>query len=296
MNERSPGLMERWKSGLPLLLDGATGTQLEKRNRRSAGPLWSAEALRSCPEAVLHIHREYVTAGAELLTANTFRTNPRTLAKAGWEDGAALNQAAIALCRHAAAEAGHPVWVAASVAPVEDCYSPHLTPSDADLREEHRLMMTWLSSAQPDLVLIETMNTAREARIAAQAAAEASMPFVVSFVPAESGALLSGEGLAAAVEAVAVFGPLAIGLNCAPPSGLSRVLPSLGRATSLPLVAYGHLSDGPPLPGWSFSEWLSPEAYAPVALEWIRAGARIVGGCCGTSPAHIRALAHALRG
>jgi len=273
-----------------LVLDGATGTELERRGVSSELPLWSAGALLTAPEVVEAVHRDYVVAGAQIIVANTFRTNPRTLRAAGCFDrGQELNRLAVELARRAAGD--RDVFVAASVAPVEDCYCPERVPSDAELWHEHRQMVTWLAEAAPDFVWIETMNTRREARIAAAAAAEAGLPFVASFVVSECGDLLSGEPLEQAVAAVGEFRPVAVGLNCIPPRGLSALLPRLRRATDLPLIAYAHIANAVPIRGWSYAEDADPAEYAEYARSWVAAGATVVGGCCGTTPAHIRAVA-----
>ena len=119
---------------------------------------------------------------------------------------------------------------------------------------------------------------------------------VVSFVVKEDGDLLSGESLEEAVEALEPFDPIAFGLNCIPPSGLTRNLPRLRAATDLPLIAYAHLGNPEPITGWSFSQDVSPEDYAEEAARWIDMGARIIGGCCGTTPEHIAALRSLVKG
>ena len=278
-----------------LVLDGATGTELTRRGVDTSLPLWSAGALRDKPDVVRAIHAEYVQAGADILVANTFRSNVRALRNAGLLDqGESLNRRAVDLAKEAAdgasADRKHPVWIAASVAPVEDCYSPELVPDEKTLAEEHGRMLAWLAAAGADLIWVETMNTVREARAAARAASEAALPMVVSFVVMENGDLLSGEPLEEAIDAVEPFDPIALGLNCIPPAGVTRNLLRLRTATERPLVAYAHLGNPEPITGWSFSQDVSPEAYAKEAARWIDMGARIIGGCCGTTPAHIAAL------
>jgi len=288
VRETVNSIRQRCTSGL-LVLDGATGTELERRGLDTAAPLWSANALLNAPDVVLAIHREYVEAGAEIVVANTFRTNPRTLQRAGrLADGAALNVMAVELARRASGRSG--ALVAASVAPVEDCYSPERVPSTAALQQEHEQMAIWLQRAGPDLVWIETMNTASEARIAAQAASRAGFAFAVSFVVRENGHLLSGEPLERAVAAIEGLEPLAIGVNCVPARGVAGVLRELRRLTHRPLVAYGHIGNPKPIPGWSYAHDATPEQYADCARAWLELGVTVVGGCCGTTPAHIRAV------
>ncbi|MBL8877691.1 MAG: homocysteine S-methyltransferase family protein [Phycisphaerales bacterium] len=279
-------------SARPFILDGAMGTQLESRGVATPAPLWSAAALESDPAAVLAVHRDYVAAGAEILVANTFRTNPRSLRKAGQiSHGAALNRLALDLARRAAATADRRVWVAASVAPVEDCYRPDLASDSRTLAREHLEFMHLLRDAGATLVWIETIGTVREAAAAAGAAREAGVDFAIAFILREDGRLLSGESLEAAVRQVCPHSPLAIGLNCIPPRAIHDGLVRLADCCALPRMAYGQLSAGAPLPGWSFAQTASPSEYAQFAMSWICTGAAIIGGCCGTTPEHIQALA-----
>ncbi len=297
MDDKAEAIRRRIAAG-PLVLDGATGTELERRGLRTAVPLWSAAALLKRPELVEQIHRDYVAAGADIIVANTFRTNVRTLRAAGLlELGPELNRLAVELCRSRAAiragagETGRfrPL-VAASIGPVADCYCPELVPEEALLADEHAQMVEWLQAARPDLIWIETINTVREVRAAATAVHAAGLPFAISLVTAESGNLLSGEPLEDAVAAVEPLAPLAIGLNCIPPAGVTALLPRLQRATGLPIAVYAHINNPVPIRGWSYAQSTSPAEYAEYARRWRELGALIIGGCCGTTPDHIRAL------
>ena len=288
----SPCLARRLGAGPPLLLDGATGTELERRGVPSELPLWSTLGLIRAPETVLAVHCDYVLAGVDALTADTFRTQERALARAG-EGGRAceLTRLAVSLARRAAgaARAGRRVLVLGSAPPLEDCYRPELTPGDVELAREHAAHAANLCEAGVDAILAETHNSVREARAAARAACEAGAPFLVSFVCDAAARLLSGEPLAEALAAVAPLGPLAVGVNCLPASAVPACLPAL-RACGLPFAVQANL--GAPTPRGERSEALSPERFAGLAGAWIEAGARAVGGCCGTTPAHLAALAH----
>jgi homocysteine S-methyltransferase len=280
MTNTETRLRERLATGPPLILDGATGTELERRGIPSELPLWSARGLIESPETVLAIHRAYVAAGAEALTANTFRTQRRTLEKAGQGHRAGeLTTRAVALAHEAAS--GDHIFVLGSAPPLEDCFHPELVPDDAPLVREHREHARHLVEAGVDAVLVETMNTIREAVAAVRAARECGAPVLASFVTRCRARLLSGEPLDEAVDAVVELGPLAVGVNCVPPAAVSPCLGVLQRA-ELPFLVYANLI-GP-------GEARSPEEYARCAAGWIAAGARIVGGCCGTRPDHIRAL------
>jgi S-methylmethionine-dependent homocysteine/selenocysteine methylase len=282
----------RVRSGPPLLLDAAMGTELERRGARTGLPLWSAWALLENPELVLAIHRDEVAAGADILTANTFRTHRRTLAREGFEKRSAdLTRTAVLLAREAAGAGGRPIFVAGSLSPLEDCYRPDRTPAGEALEREHAMQAEALASAGVDLILVETQNTARELSAATRWARRTGLPVVASMITDGQGHLLSGETIEEAAAALASLRLEALSINCVPARRLGSDLARLaGAAPGVPLAAYGNL--GPPADEGSrtFTEEISPEEYAILAREWIGLGARIVGGCCGTTSAHTAAL------
>lgn len=287
-------LRERLASGPPLLLDGALGTEIERHGGDARLPLWSARALLEDPELVARIHREYVAAGAEILVANTFRTQARSLAHAGCADRAReLCALAVRLARDAAERATGPCWVAGSAPPLADCYRPDLVPGEDALRREHAAHAENLVAAGVDLVFVETMNTLGEARAALAAARDAGAAALVSFVCGADARLLSGEPLAEVLAGVAPLGPLAVGVNCLPPRAAAACLPVLARS-GLAFVVYANLGAPTPDGGFLRSDELVPEAFADEACRWLDAGACALGGCCGTTPAHLAAVAKRL--
>lgn len=285
--------------GHPLLLDGATGTELERAGLPTRLPLWSTHALLDAPEAVYEIHRSYAEAGAEILTANTFRTQARSLRRAGLAEGTdrRLTRLAVDLARRAVDEAGDstPRWVAGSLPPLEDCYSPERTPSTRELDHEHAHQAQLLGEAGVDLLLVETHNNAREAKSALRAAAATGLPFVIGFVSWQPGRLLSGEALAEAAHAAVDAGASAVGVNCVPPSSLAASLAHLAPH-DLPLLVAPNLGEPDDETGFKRSEALSPDAFADSMERWLsQPGLRMLGGCCGTTPDYVRALDRARR-
>lgn len=283
-------LVERLAEGAPLRMDGATGTELERLGIRSSLPLWSAHALFEAPQSVLEVHRGYVAAGAEVLTANTFRTQRRTLARGHHGERARqLTEFAVDLARRATEAAPHPVWVLGSAPPLEDCYRPDLVPDADALAAEHAEHAANLVAAGVDAILAETHNNVGEAVAAARAAREAGAEVLVAFVCEGGPRLLSGEPLAEGLAAVAEFAPLAVGVNCLPPDEAEACLATLVAADA-PFFVYANL--GRPAEDGSFGAdaTTSPEAFAAHGRRWLAAGARAVGGCCGTTADHIEAL------
>lgn len=294
-------LQARLTRGDIVLLDGAMGTELERLGVSTALPLWSAQAVIDAPDRVREVHEEYAEAGADILTAATFRTTPRCLAKAGRKDpeaeAEALTAKAVALAREARARgaSGRDVWVAGALAPLEDCYRPDLVPDDVALEREHHAQAARLARAGADLVLIETMSTIREAHAAVRGALATGLPVLVSFLCASATEIGGGERLEDAVRAVDALDPDAILVNCTPAEIATGCLEVMARVTRTPIGCYANA--GSPDLGrgtWCFDPEMTPERFAGHAAEWVRLGAQIVGGCCGTGPAHIRALRAAL--
>jgi S-methylmethionine-dependent homocysteine/selenocysteine methylase len=289
----SPLVSALRKPGRRVVLSGACGTEIQRRGAQTPLPLWSAQALFDAPEIVLQVHADYVAAGADVLTANTFRADRRTLAKAGRRTRSRdLVKAAVRFAREAAAGSG--VAVAGSIGPLEDCYRPDLVPKEPVLRAEHGARVGDLVAAGADLALVETMNSISEAVAALGACAAGGLPAVVSFCPASATTLLSGESLEDAVRAVLPLRPLAVAVNCcAVDVATGAVATLVAVAGDVPVGTYangvGRPDDGS---GWAFdAAGTGVDAYLEAVTRWIAAGARWVGGCCGTTPEYVRRIA-----
>jgi enediyne biosynthesis protein CalE2 len=280
-------LEARLRAGPPLILDGATGTELERRGVATRLPLWSAGALDSHPDLVRQIHTDYVAAGVDVVTANTFRTQRRTLAHAGQGERAeALTRRAVELAR---AAAGDRAWVFGSSPTLEDCYHPERVPDSASLAREHAEHARNLARAGVDAILVETMNTLHEASAALRAARDAGAPVLVSFVCWDGARLLSGEPLALAARVAAEGAACAMLVNCLPPSNAAACLDVLA-AQPLPFGVYPNLGEPEDELGFRRSEDLAPDRFGALVASWASRGARVLGGCCGTTPAHLAAV------
>ncbi len=154
-----------------LLLDGATGTELNRRGVDTGLPLWSANALTTDVglNVLRQVHLDYLNAGADIITTNTFRTNRRVLSGKGFSPFE-LTARAVATATEAVSEFGKPALVAGSLSTLEDCYRPDLVPPVNECFAEHTERIHHLVQSGVDLLLIETMNSIREAVIAARIA------------------------------------------------------------------------------------------------------------------------------
>lgn len=279
-----------------LIKDGAMGTEIMRRGTPTTLPLWSAACLLTKPQLVKAIHKDYIAAGAGIITTNTFRTTARSFQKVGLSEKEAT--AATLLACHLAKEARkesnkkNKVLIAGSVAPLEDCYSPDLTPSEKDLVREHDAYVANLKHGGVDFILAETMITIREAKAVAKAAKKYHIPFAVSFCCTAGGKLLSGESLEEAVHTIELYKPIFIGVNCMSTKDVTKVIKKLKKYAHAPLSAYGQ-GNGIPSDdqGWKFDDKKNSDMYVAEANKWYRSGATIFGGCCGTNPLYIKKLA-----
>jgi S-methylmethionine-dependent homocysteine/selenocysteine methylase len=281
-----------------VLFAGAMGTELQRRGFKTVLPLWSAAANFDAPGLVEEIHDNYFDAGADVAIANTFRTTPRAFRKVGRESEARRSlDRAVAIAVKSKENAGRRAFVGGSFAPLEDCYRPDLVPGEAELRGEHTRQAAWLAEAGVDFLLPETINAGLEARIMAEAASAVGLPFIISFVVDSEARLLDGTPLAEVIESTALPGRIGVSLNCRPLDTVDAAFRVLSRFYDGPVGLYpngvGHAHDDC---GWRAEGHDGGVAeFVGSALQWKKAGARILGGCCGTTPAYIRALHKEMR-
>jgi S-methylmethionine-dependent homocysteine/selenocysteine methylase len=264
------------------ILDGPMGTQLESRGVSVAGRGWSARALLESPNAVAQIHREYAAAGATVHTSCTFRTTARAMG----DDWERLARMAVRLCRQSIPRGQR---VAGGIAPLEDCYSPWLSPANS--RPEHRDLARVLANAGCDLLLCETFPHIQEALVAVEEAVATGRETWLALTPGPRGALLTPDDVGHAATEAVRRGASAVLVNCV---AATRALPYVQRlgAVGAPLGVYANAGEAAEGIGWGATPD-GPQRYAALAAQWIRAGATIIGSCCGTGPAHIRAIADA---
>lgn len=258
------------------------GTELLARGVPTPLPGWSAHALLEAPEVVRMIHRDYAAAGAVVHTANTFRTRRRQFSDR-WEELARL---AIRLCRESVPP-GH--RVAGSIAPLEDCYRPDLSPPPDVARREHRGLARVLADAGCDLLLCETFPHVGEGLIAVEEAAATGVETWASFTPGPKCDLLTPGDIEVAAADAVKRGARAVLVNCCPAARTLEFVQRLSGA-GVPFGAYANAGEPDDRMGWRpIPE--APARYADLAETWVNAGATIVGSCYGTGPAHIAELA-----
>jgi methionine synthase I (cobalamin-dependent) len=298
-------IQERLAAGRPVILDGAIGTEILRRDLT-----WADHQNLARPDVIRALHADYVRAGADVLSTNTFQLSRRALLN-HFRDRAHMERigvpdlearaedslrAAVRLADQARQEAadGRPVAIAGAITTLEWCFRPDLAPAPEQAAGEYRELIGVLADAGCDLILVETVNSIAEAVVAVEAANHVGIPIWVAFVPDERGRLFTGETLAAASAALAPLRPDAILLNCAPPPDCAAGLGELAPHSPAPTGVYPHVGRFDP-PEWLFTDEYPPPAYLAEARRWRERGAAILGGCCGTTPEHIAALAGEFR-
>lgn len=273
------------------LFDGGMGTMLQAMGLE---PGHAPELLNlTAPDTVAAIHSAYADAGADILTANTFGASRRKLG----QDPQPCISAGIALARRAAEGRDRPVHIALDVGPLGALLEPM---GELPFEEAYRLfaeVMDAGAAAGADLILIETMSDLREAKAALLAAKErTSLPVFVTMTFGEDGRTFLGTDPAAAAVTLTSLGADVVGINCSlGPRELRPALQKMIAATHLPVMIQPN-AGLPRLEKGRTVFDVEPEEFAACAADFLSDGAAILGGCCGTTPDHIRAIRPLLEG
>lgn len=297
-----------------ILLDGGMGTELRARGVEvpdHTTSIWSAKALRADPDAIVGVHRDYIAAGAEVITINNYMLTPPLLEREGWSDQLEdLTLLAVDLAERARDASGTRVRIAGSLPPLHTSYRADMVGEDDANLAMYRTIAGILAS-RVDILLCETMASGREAVAAAIAATETGRETWLSWTMQgrTPDRLPSGESLPEAFAAVEQLPISAYLVNCCAANFVTRAMPVLRELTDKPFGGYANgvnfdiEAAGPPQPAdaadsWDDSAWkrLDPRDYAAEVGQWLDAGATLVGGCCGTRPAHIAELRSGLLG
>jgi 5-methyltetrahydrofolate--homocysteine methyltransferase len=278
-----------------VLFDGALGTELMARGLGRGAPpeLWNAEK----PDLVREVHAAYFEAGADVVSTNSFGGAPLRLAAHGLENRAfALNRAAARLARDAAPPGR---FVAGSMGPTGKFLEPQGQADESELSASYAEQARALIEGGVDLFIIETQYDLREA-LAALRGVQSVSPLPV-FVTMTFGSTprgcftIMGDAAARAAAALEEAGAAAVGANCTLTSEqMVGCVRALRAATTLPVIAQANAGQPVPHPDGTVSYPQTVDEYVRHVPALVSAGAGIVGGCCGTTPAHIRAMAAVL--
>ncbi|MEE1230646.1 MAG: homocysteine S-methyltransferase family protein, partial [Phascolarctobacterium sp.] len=270
-----------------LFFDGATGTQLQARGLKP-GELpesWNF----THPEIVEAVHRGYLDVGSNIVKSNTFGANPIKLKGSGLDCKQTI-EAAVAIAKRACGGRENK-FVALNLGPTGKLLAPYGDLAFEDAVAAYGEMVRYGAAAGADLILIETMSDTYEIKAAVLAAKEnCDLPVCVTMTFDQDGKLLTGATVEAAALMCEGLGVDAMGFNCGlGPVQVAKLLPQMLAATSLPIIINPNAGLPVEKDGKTCFE-VGPEEYAELMYDLAQQGPSIVGGCCGTTPAHIEAM------
>ncbi|HEX5416513.1 MAG TPA: bifunctional homocysteine S-methyltransferase/methylenetetrahydrofolate reductase [Chloroflexota bacterium] len=280
----------------PILGDGAMGTELYARK---IGADQCLDALNlGLPDVIQQIHREYIAAGAEIVETNTFGANRFRLEAHGLAGQArAINRAGAAIAREARAIMGESVFVAGAIGPSGLRFPPLGSAALEQVGDAIKEQVEALVEKGVDLLVFETYTNLAELSAAIAAAQQVcDLPVIAQLSFVDSRRIASGEDVYQVVEALAPFQLAALGVNCG--VGPQQALELIGQVRQYfggPVTAQPNAGFPVHVSG-RVAYLATPEYFADFAQKAIAAGASLVGGCCGTKPAHIQAMREAIQG
>jgi len=302
MHDRITSLLKQ-KSAI--ILDGALATELERRGADLRDPLWSAKVLLENPELIRQVHLDYLAAGADIVTTASYQATIPGLMQRGLthEQAADTLRLSVRLAQEARDAVDASKLVAASVG----CYGAYLHDgseyrgdyglSVQQLIDWHRPRVEILAECGPDLLAFETVPSLIEAEALVKLLSEfPRMPAWIAYSCQDERRLCHGESLADAIQlANECPNIVAAGVNCTPPRFVDGLLASVAGIATKPLVVYPNRGET-----WDADRhcWLGTNGepdWRECVKRWHDAGAKLIGGCCRTTPATIRQIAHALR-
>lgn len=287
-----------------LILDGGTGTELERRGVPMHDVAWSAGGILDYIDILRQVHEDYIRAGAEIIIANTFATSRYMLEAAGLGDKVGLvNITAVnaALAARDSVSGGRDIWVAGSIAPMapfdDSDQAPDIGTVAASFTEQARIM----ADAGVDFIILEMMRDIDHTRAAVDAVDNAGLPVWVGYSCAVNGAdtvilspRLGGEfRLDEVIGRVEVPAGSVIAIMHTQVEETLPALEVLRSAWAGRIGVYPHSGEFC-MPHWQFDTVMEPEDFLAHARSWAALGAGVIGGCCGIGPEHIRVLAENL--
>lgn len=298
-------LQQRLERGDVVILDGAMGTELQRRGVPMDGISWSAAAMATHPDTVRAVHEDYLRVGAEILITNSFGTSRHVLAAAGLGDRVKeLNRRTVELARAARDRVApnHPVWIAGSISSFVPSGDQRRRPERNAERASYLEQAELLAEAGADLLVLEMIRDIDQGRTIVEAAAATGLPIWVGFtcrLGGDQSVLLRGRDLERPLQDC--IDPVLAAGRCSVLAVMHSAIEATDRALDTALAHWpGPLACYPESGEWENPNWrfgdLTPEAFVSAAEGWVARGVQIVGGCCGVGPEHIRALAERLRG
>ena len=290
------GVQERLDRGEVLILDGAMGTELERRGVPMNDVAWDAAALATHPDLVREVHEDYIKAGADVIITNTFATARHVLEPAGLGGQfRELNNQAVTLAKEARENvADGSVFIAGSISTMSAHDDHSYEPRAEKARDNYQEQAEVLAESGVDVIALEMMRDLEQTSYAVEAAVATRLPVWVGFSckTTDEGTVVLWDGNHTLAEALEQIPPLGASVVSIMHTLTENTPPALREVTSRwsgPVGAYPHSGEFI-MPNWQFIDMVSPEDFTTQAQGWLGMGVQLIGGCCGIGPEHIRIL------
>lgn len=270
----------------PLIFDGAMGSLLQQKGVPVDNRLWMSYANLSYPETVIEIHKDYINAGADIITTNTFRTNPAAVKESENVNSAEkLVRPAVEIAKQSVGDL--PVLIAGSNAPAEDCYQVERKLSNRELETNHKRHINLLFENGVHFIVNETQSHFDEIKIISGYCDRNEIPYIMNIFFTDDFKILSGESLSEVISFLSGTDALAAGFNCVLPSTMKKARKKVKLPYNWGL--YLNCGDG------SFTDTeikcgISPADYKEEISKYLKYQPSYIGACCGSSPRHIKLL------
>jgi len=270
----------------PLVLDGAYGSLFEENGIIKKNKIWSANVLLHNEENLLNLHKQYIQAGADIITTNTFRTNPAVLIPKNI-NYKILVKRAVQIAKNAID--GKNIILAGSNPPAEDCYQKERTLSKKKLINNHMNHITELYNNDVNFILNETISHLDEIEIICNFCNDNKIPYVISLYFTSMGKILSGENVSNIINDIKQYGPLAISYNCISKNSFNNVIKENYSKYNFGfyLNCYENKNE-------VHSCALSVTNYKNIVKEYMKMKPVFIGSCCGSSPNYTKIIKPAL--
>ncbi|MFH0733677.1 MAG: homocysteine S-methyltransferase family protein [bacterium] len=277
-------LLEYFKlTGKPLLLDGANGSLIEQLGGKIDKYLWSSLSNLTNPDIVCDVHKNYIKSGANIITTNTFRTNPAAYNKSGLNIIDYENFVKISVNLAKKSVLNNNVFIAGSNSPAEDCYKKERDLNSHQLEYNHKKHIELLWNNGVDFILNETQSHFDEISIICKFCHSAKIPYVISLYFNENLTILSGETLKEIIDYIMVYAPIAISFNCISSKIFKKVKPQLYAD----LLNGFYFNCGEDNSSNKIKCIVTEETYTKIAKKFINKNTMFLGACCGSNYKHI---------
>lgn len=279
----------------PLILDGAMGSLIQQRGLSVDKNIWTTKYNFTNPYLIINIHKSYIESGCDIISTNTFRTNPNAFKFSQYSNSETVKNT-IELAKRAVMEYNfqndkREIIIAGVNAPAEDCYQKDVTISKYSIEENHKQHISMLYEFGADIILNETQSHFDEIKFISKFCSQKKIPFIISIFVTEQLNILSGESLKDTLTMIKEYSPNLISFNCISQKIFYKILSEIDLSFNWGFYlncGSGELTDK------NISCGLSPLEYSEIVKYSLKFNPKLIGACCGSNPHHISKIKNLL--